>query len=225
MMQNRIKLNAQPEALDIDLMQTGILVVDMQNAFLEKGGYCDLLGYDLARSRKSIEPTQKIVAAARRKSRPVIYLYIVHHPTDDGRGPESVFWHKEASLKLYRQNPGYKDKLLLPGSWGAQMIKELAPQENDALVEKPRYGGFFDTNLDTVLKRYSLRYLLVTGTLTNCCVESTIRESYVRGYFPIMISDATANSGPDFIQEATMFNVRSFFGWVTSSEDALKVLQ
>ena len=225
MLENLTRLNAQPEPVDLDLLQTGILIVDMQNAFLEKGGYCDLLGHDLPRFRKSIEPTRKISAAARRKGRPVIYLYIVHYPTDDGGGPESVFWHKEASLKLYRQHPEYEDRLLLPGSWGAQMIKELAPEDKDPLIEKPRYGGFFDTNLDTVLKRYSLRYLLVTGVMTNCCVESTIRESYVRGYFPIMVSDATANGGPDFIQDATIFNVKSFFGWVTSSEDVLQILE
>ena len=225
MTETRVTLQAEPELLEVDLAKTGIIIVDMQNAFLEKGGYSDLLGHDIARFRKPITPIQQISAACRKKGCPVIYIYVVHHPNDDGGGPESVFWHKEASLKLYREHPEYKEKLLLPGTWGTKIIKELEPKENDSLVEKPRYGGFYDTKLETVLKRFGLRYLLVTGVMTNCCVESTIRESYVRGYFPILVSDATANSGPNFIQEATLFNVKTFFGWVASTGDILRILE
>jgi ureidoacrylate peracid hydrolase len=221
----RILLTAEPESLEIDLAKTAIVIIDMQNAFLSKGAYVDLRGLDLGPSQATIEPIKKISQKAREKGVKVIYFYVVHYPEDDGGGPESVYWHKEASLRLYRAHPEYADKLPFPNTWGAEIVKEVTPQKGDVVIEKPRYSGFFDTNIKTILKRYNLQYLIVTGVNTNCCVESTIREAYHHGYFCIMVSDATAANGPAITQEATIFNVQRFFGWVSHSENVLKALK
>lgn len=125
---------------------------------------------------------------------------------------------------MYREHPEWKDKLLLPNTWGAKIIKELEPKGVDIIVEKPRYNAFIETNLDTILKRYNIKYLLTVGVTTNCCVESTIREAYYRGYFAILVSDATAAGGPAFMQEASVFNVKTFFGWVTDSKHVVKTM-
>ena len=221
---SRVLLQAEPEALEIDPKKTCVMIIDMQNAFLAKGAYVDLLGYDITPAQATIEPIRKIRQKAREKGLKVIYFYIAHHPGDDGGGPDSVHWHKEASMKLYRAHPEYKDKLPFPDTWGARIVRELEPQQGDLVIEKPRYSCFFDTNIRTVLKRFDLRYLIITGVNTNCCVESTIREAYHNGYFSILVSDATAQSGPAYIQEASIFNVKSFFGWVTNTENVLKAL-
>lgn len=220
----RVLLQAEPGALEIDLKKTCVMIIDMQNAFLAKGAYVDLLGYDIMPAQAAIEPIRKISQRAREKGLKVIYFYIVHYPGDDGGGPDSVHWHKEASMKLHRDHPEFEDKLPFPNTWGAKIVKELEPQEGDVVIEKPRYSGFYDTNIRTVLKRFDLKYLIVTGVNTNCCVESTIREAYHHGFFSILVSDATAQSGPAYIQEASIFNVKSFFGWVTSTENVLKAL-
>lgn len=225
MAENKVILEAEPEPLEIDLRRTGIIIIDMQNCFLTKGAYFDLMGYDISPGVACIEPIKKLSNAARAKGLKVVNIYATNEPGDGGPGPESVYWHKEATLKLYRQKPELKDKLRFVGTWGAQIVKDLQPQVGDAIVEKPRYSAFYDTNLDTVLKRYNLKYLITTGIATNMCVEATIRDAYYHGYFPIMVFDATAAAGPAFMQEATAFNVKTAYGWVTKTANVLKILQ
>ncbi len=220
----RVTLEAEPAPLELDLGRTGVVIVDMQNAFLAKGAYIDIMGLDVGPGRAAIGPIQRINSAARAKGCKVIYIVTAHHPGDAGTGPDSVYWHKERSLVIYRQQPELKDKLLLPNTWGTEIVPELQPQEGDIVVEKPRYSAFFDTNLDTVLKRYNIKYLLTTGVATNNCVEATIRDSYYRGYFAILVSDAAGTAGPAFMQEATIFNTKNSYGWVTTSDNVLRAL-
>ncbi len=220
----RVLLEAEPEPLEIDLKRTGLIIVDMQNAFLTKGAYFDMKGYDIRPGRATIEPIQKISNAARAKGCQIIYLLVVHHPNDAGVGPDSVYWHKEGSLVLYRKHPELKDKLILPGTWGAEIVEELKPKAGDEVVEKPRYSGFYDTALVTVLRRYNLKYLLMVGVATNCCVEATIRDAYYRGYSSIVVSDATAAMGPAFMQDAAIFNIKTLFGWATTTSNVIKAL-
>jgi ureidoacrylate peracid hydrolase len=221
----KVMLEAEPKNLEIDLRKTCILVVDMQNAFLSKGGLIDLKGFDFTHRRSVIEPIWRLCDAARAKGCKIIYLVIVHHPKDSGTGPESVYWHKEGSLTFYRENPQYKDKLLLPDSWGVEIIDELKPEKDDVVIKKPRYSGFFETNIDTILKKYNIKFIITTGVSTNTCVEATIRDAYYHGYFAILVSDATAHSGPAFMQEASIFNVKHSYGWVTGSFNILKAMR
>ncbi|MFC1869724.1 isochorismatase family protein [Chloroflexota bacterium] len=221
-----VVLAAEPEPLEIDLKRTGVVIVDMQNGFVAKGAYAEIAGGNLERHRAAIAPIKRISGAARSKGLKVIYIKTVHHPGDAGTGPDSVFWHKEHTLVGFREHPEFKDKFLLPGTWGNEVVAELEPQAGDVIVEKPRYSGFFDTNLDTVLKRHNIKYLLTMGVATNCCVEATIRDAYYRGYFAILVSDAAASSfrGPAFMQEAAIYNIKNNLGWVTTTEDVLKAM-
>ena len=69
-----------------------------------------------------------------------------------------------------------------------------------------------------------LKYLFFAGVATNICVEATIRDAYYREYFSILVSDASVNSGPAYTQDATIFNVRARYGWVTTTEKIVKAL-
>lgn len=128
-------------------------------------------------------------------------------------------------MTTYREHPEWQDKLLTRGTWGAEIVEELKPQEDDIVIEKRRYSAFFGTNLDTILKTNSVKYLVLVGVATNICVEATIRDAYYHDYFSILVSDAAANSGPQFMQEATIFNVTRNYGWVATTENILKAMQ
>jgi ureidoacrylate peracid hydrolase len=220
----KVMLEAEPEPLELDLERTCVLIVDMQNAFLAKGGLIDLKGFDVTPRRAPIRPIQALRRAARAKGCKVIYMAIVHYLEDNGAGPDSVYWHKEGSLAFYRDHPEFEAKLLLPNTWGASIIEELKPAADEIVIEKPRQSGFFDTPLDAVLKRHKIKYLITTGVSTNNCVEATIRDAYSLGYFAILVSDATAASGPPFMQEASIFNVKHAYGWITSSANVMKIM-
>ena len=83
--------------------------------------------------------------------------------------------------------------------------------------------GEIRTGVDT--KSVIIEYLVFVGTATNICVESTLRHAFSLGYFPMLVSDAVSQMGPAITQEATIFNVRSTFGWVTTSEKLLNAIK
>ena len=122
---------------------------------------------------------------------------------------------------MIREHPELKDRLHIHGAWGADIIDELKPQQGDVIVKKQKHDGFIGTNLDIVLRTSEIKYLLFIGTATNICVESTLRHAFSLGYFSILVSDATSPMGPPFTQDATIFNIQSTFGWVTTSEKLL----
>lgn len=218
-------LQAEPEPLEINVQRTAVVVIDMQNAFVSKGGKFDLTGFDVLPIQKTIEPIKRINEAARAKGCKVVYIAHRYSPyLHDGGGPNSPNWYKEGTIKDYREHPEWRDKLLIRGTWGAEIIDELKPQEDDIFVEKPRYSAFFGTNLDAILKTYDIKYLAFTGVTTNICVETSIRDAYNYDYFPILISDGTA-AVPASMHETTIHNVIRCFGWVTTSENLIRAIQ
>jgi len=223
---NQVTVQAEPEPLEIDLLKTAVIVVDMQNAFVSRGGYWDLAGWDISAARKIIRPCREIVGAAREKGIRIIYLQMGCSPDlSDIGGPGSPNRRKSRGLALIGQRPELKDKLYIYGSWGADIIEELAPEPGDIVVRKQKYDGFIGTNLDIVLRTCSLKYLVFIGTATNICVESTLRHAFFLEYFPILVADAVSQLGPRKTQEATIFNVQSFFGWVTTPEKLLNAIR
>lgn len=222
-----VLVQAEPEPLEIDLQRTAVMVIDMQNAFVSKGGMFDLWGRDMSRWHKIIEPIKKITRAARVKGCKVIYTASVYSPDlHDSGGPNSPLWYKDRGLIEYRDGPSERrDKFLIRGTWGPEIIDELKPQGTDILIEKPKFSAFFGTNLDTILKTYNIKYLIFVGTSTNVCVEASIRSASYLEYFPILISDAVMSDGPPFVQEATLYTIKLVYGWVTTTENIVKAME
>jgi Amidases related to nicotinamidase len=104
-------------------------------------------------------------------------------------------------------------------------VQELPPQPGDIVVEKPRYSAFFNTNLDSVLRSRGIRSLVFTGIATNVCVESTLRDGFFLEYFGVVLHDATHHAGPDYVLQASLYNIEKFFGWVSSTEEFLDALK
>jgi ureidoacrylate peracid hydrolase len=221
-----VAIQAEPEPIEIDFSKTAVIVVDMQNAFVSRGGYWDLAGWDISSIQKIIKPCQKIISTAREKGIKVIYLQMGCSPDlSDIGGQDSPNRRKSRGLALIGQHPDLKDKLYIYGSWGADIIEELAPEPDDIVIRKQKYDGFIGTNLDIILRTYAVKYLVFIGTATNICVESTLRHAFFLEYFPILIADAVSQLGPGITHEATIFNVQSIFGWVTTSAKLLNAIR
>jgi len=220
-----VMLQAEPEPIEIDLQRAAVIVVDMQNAFISKGGMVNLWGGDTLPRQKLIKPIRRITDTARAKGLKVVKVAMTYSPDlSDTGGPNSPNWYK-TGLASYIKHPEWRDKMLFRGTWGANIVEELKPQEDDILVHKPRYSAFFGTDLDTILKTSNAKYLVFVGVNTNICVEASIRDAYYLDYFPILISDATMNWGPAFTQEAAILNVKSCYGWVTTTENIIKAME
>jgi ureidoacrylate peracid hydrolase len=225
-MDNEITLETLPDKIRINPVTTAIIVVDMQNAFVTKGGYFDLVGFDLSATEKIIGPCKEIISAGREKGMKVIYLQMGYsQDLSDSGGPNSPSFYKSRALTLMRERPELKDRLQIYGTWGADIIDELKPRSGDIVVKKQKHDGFIGTNLDIILKTYDVKHLLFIGTATNICVESTLRHASSLGYFPILVSDATSPLGSPSSQEAAIFNIQSIFGWVITSEKLLSAIR
>ncbi len=157
---------------------------------------------------------------------PVIYLVMGYAPDHSNAGGEdSPNPRKELALCLMRERPELKGKLLTWGSWDFQIVPELAPQPGELVITKARYSGFAGTNLDSVLRGRGIRNLLMMGIASNVCVESTLRDAYFHEYWPVLIEDGSMPAGSPEIHAATVYNVKTFFGWVTTAQDVATALR
>jgi len=218
-----VTINAKPEAIKIDAHRTAVIVVDMQNAFVSKGGMFDTFGWDISAARGVIDNNKKIIESARKAGCKIVYLKMSYEPDySDSGGPESPNWHKELGLVMMRKNPKYWGKFVTKGSWDEEICQELKPEPGDIIIRKQRYSGFAGTNLDIILKTHNIKYCIYTGVATNVCVESTLRDGYFLDYWPILVSDAVNNAGPPITQQATFWNIEALFGWLTTTNEVLK---
>lgn len=219
-------IQAEPEPIEIDLQHTAIIVIDMQNAFVKKGGFFDLMGVYSPKGEQVIGPVKKLLDAARAHKVKVIYLGQAWSPDfRDTGNPGMPYYYKEGALRLNREHPEWSDKLLMRGSWGAEIVKELEPQKGDIFIEKPRYSAFFGTTLDITLKTLDIKYLAFTGVATNICVEASLRDAFYNNYFALLVKDGTTQLGPDYIKDATIFNVEACYGWVTTSDTLIRAMK
>lgn len=214
-----MRLQARPEAIDIDPAHTAVVVVDMQNAFVSPGGMFDLAGVDISGAAAVVEVHERLLEACRATGLQVVYLQMSYRADlRDGGDEESPNYHKELGLVLMRQRPELHGTLLVEGTWDWELVDTLAPHHGDVVVTKSRYSGFCGTGLGDRLRTAGIRNLLFTGVATNVCVESTARDAYFEEFWPILVEDAMNHSGPDFNRQATLWNFEHVFGWVTHSD-------
>ena len=213
-------LPARPDPIPLAVSQTAVIVIDMQNAYASPGGYLDLAGFDISGAQKVIDNSRGVLEVARRAGMPVIYFQNGWDPDYvEAGGPGSPNWHKSNALKTMRARPELHGQLLARGGWDYEIVDGLKPEPGDIVLPKTRYSGFFNSQLDSVLRSRGIRNLVFVGIATNVCVESTLRDGFFLEYFGIVLEDATHQAGPAFVQQAALYNIETFFGWVSSVAD------
>ncbi len=214
-----LELAGKPEPLHMRASETALVVVDMQNAYSTIGGYLDKAGFDVSTTGPVIRQIKRAIATARAAGIPVIFFQNGWDPEYvEAGGPGSPNWYKSNALKAMRKAPELNG-LLAKGTWDYDLVDELQPQAGDIVIPKPRYSGFFNTSFDSILRSRGIRNLVFTGIATNVCVESTLRDGFFLEYFGVVLADATHQAGPEFIQQAALYNIETFFGWVSSTDD------
>jgi len=215
-----LTLPARPEPLRLTVADTAVVVIDMQNAYASPGGYVDLAGFDIAGAAGVIGRIAAVLETARAAGLPVIYL---QNGWDgdyaEAGGPGSPNYHKSNALKTMRARPELSGQLLARGGWDYELVDALAPRQGDIRLHKTRYSAFFNSQLDSVLRARGVRHVVFVGIASNVCVESTLRDGFHLEYFGVMLEDATHHLGPDFLHQATLYNVEKFFGWVSTVAD------
>ena len=222
-----IHLNAAPQNLVLDLRRTAIVVIDMQNDFCSAGGWLDLIGADYQADRAPIPHLRALLPPLRAAGVPVIWVNWGNRPDLANMPPNQIHLYKNSGTGtgLGDPLPGGRGNVLEKDSWAAAVVDELAPLAGDIRVDKHRISGFWDTPLDSILRNLGIRSILFAGVNTDQCVLHSLTDANFLGYGCVLLEDCCATNSPAFCVEATLWNVKKCFGFVSDSAQVLQALQ
>jgi ureidoacrylate peracid hydrolase len=194
----------------IDPKRTAVVLIEYQNDFTSEGGVLHGAVQEVMDQTGMLDNTRRLVEAARAAG-----ATIVHAPITFAAG------YGELSQQPYGILKGVVDSTaFVKGEWGSEIVDALAPQQGDVIVEGKRgLDTFATTNLDFILRARGITTIALSGFLTNCCVESTMRSGYEKGYQVITLSDCVAATSPEEHENAIKFDYPMFSDVMTS--DAL----
>jgi len=179
-----LTLSREPKSEEcMEPKTTAVVLIEYQNDFTSSGGTLHDAVNPVMESTKMLENTKQTVQRARE-----LGATIAHSPIAFAAG------YGEITAEPYGILKGVVDSnSFVKGSWGAQIVDDLAPQASDIVIEGKRgLDAFASTNLDFILRSRGITTIALGGFLTNCCVESTMRSAYERGYDVITLTDCTA---------------------------------
>jgi nicotinamidase-related amidase len=231
-MSKYVAANPYPWPYDGELhaSNTALIIIDMQTDFCGKGGYIDLLGYDISLTRAVIEPIAALLARFRELGSLIIHTREGHRP-DLSDLPANKRWRSRVLQnggpgQAGIGDPGPCGRVLVRGEPGWDIIPELAPKAGEPIIDKPGKGSFCATDLDMILRQRGIRNLVLTGITTDVCVHTTMREGNDRGYECVILGDCCAATDAGNHQAAlkmvTMQN--GVFGAVSTSKALIEAL-
>jgi ureidoacrylate peracid hydrolase len=131
--------------------------------------------------------------------------------------------------KTVRAPNGTESRILIRDTWNTDILSELKPRPDDVVLYKHRFSGFYQTDLDSILKNQGVKYLVVTGCTTSVCVESTVRDAMFRDYLCLLLADCMGEpigyGLPRSNHEASLLVIQTLFGWVSDSNQFIKALE
>lgn len=205
--------------MDVDARRyksPALCIVDMQNDFVRVGA-----PLEVADARATFAAHLRLIAAFRRVGAPVIYTKFVATPEP------SLLWRwspqcapptlccRKGHLRTYGDAAGRLEC--------TDIVGEIYPAPGDMIVEKYGYGAFHDTRLSDHLRQAGVASLVVTGTVTQICVEETARAAFHHGFATTLVSDAVSSFAPD-LHAATLKNFAMKFGWVENADAVVQAL-
>ena len=228
-----VTVEAKPERLAMDIAKTAVIVVDMQNDFGSKGGMFDHAGLDISMIQRAVGPTAKVLSSARQAGLKVIFLKMGFHPDLSDLGaadsPNRMRHLRLGVGEIVRAPDGTESRILIRDTWNTDIILELKPQAGESVLYKHRFSGFYQTELDAVLKNLGIKYLIFTGCTTSVCVESTVRDAMFRDYLSLLLADCMGepigNGLPRSNHDASLLLIQTLFGWVSDSNEFIKALE
>ncbi len=209
-----ISVPSRPYPYPLDPDHTALVVIDMQRDFIERGGFGDSLGNDVARLEAIIPTTAALIALFRDKGWPVIHTREAHKPDLSDCPPSKI---RRGNPRLKIGEAGAMGRLLVRGEPGNQIVDALAPLDGELVIDKPGKGMFWATGLQEQLVELRITHLVFAGVTTEVCVQTSMREANDRGYECLVIEDATESYFPEF-KAATLTMIAAqggIVGWVT----------
>jgi nicotinamidase-related amidase len=194
----------------VDPSHTALIVVDVQNDFVSSDGFIAKFGLDVSDMQAAIPRINNFIRLSRATGVPVIYL-------------REVIAASTVLPNFLALFGDFENIAVREGTWGAELYDQLVPPtDGDRVVVKPCYDGFEDTNLDVTLRSLGIRTCMYAGFASNVCVEATARHGFVKGYYSVLLSDATGAATPEeHMACERVFKV--FYGPVTRTDEVASI--
>jgi ureidoacrylate peracid hydrolase len=219
----KVIIQATNQMLEVDINRSALIVVDMQNDFCHPLGWFGQRGVNTKLTRKPVAILNRLLPAWRAKGSPVIWLNWGVRPDRLNLSPTIQFKGKRSAEGVGYAERSAQDKgrSLVVGEWGAQVIDELNVASTDITVFKHRLSGFWDNELDSILRQQGITTLFFTGVNTDRCVFSTLQDAAFNGYDCILLKDACSTTSPAYVTKAILFLVEQLHGFVATADDLI----
>ena len=195
----------------MDPSKTAVVLIEYQNDFTTENGALHGAVKATMDATGMLANTRAVVDAARAAG-----VTVVHAPIQFAAGYNELNAHPYGILK------GVVDtNAFVKGSWGADIVDDVRPADTDIILEGKRgLDAFASTNLDFILRGKGITAIALGGFLTNCCVESTMRSAYERGYEVVTLTDCVAATSIEEHDNAIKYDYPMFSKPMTSTEFA-----
>ena len=195
-----------------------LLVIDVQNGFVSKGGSYDLLGMETSYYREVIPKINNLINLCRNVGIPIFYTQAVRESSGI-----DLLTRSHKILPKSREERIKKKPICVRETWDAEIVNEIKPAEGDHVVIKRRDSAFHDTEIGVWLRSLNIDTLIFCGIDTSICVETSLRDAFNIGYDVVLISDATASNNKKHY-ESTLENVKGYYGIVMDMEELFQYL-
>jgi ureidoacrylate peracid hydrolase len=199
--------------VDYDI-NPALIVIDVQNGFVSKGGSYDLLGMNIVPYQVVIPRIRHLIKTCRSAKIPIFYTQAIREPSGI-----DLLTHTHKILPKSREERIRRKTICVRGTWDAKIVDDLKPDDrNDHVIIKRRDSAFHNTEIEVWLRSIGVDTLVFCGIDTSICVESSLRDAFNIGYDVILISDATASSSKKHY-ESTIEHVKDYYGLVMNIEE------
>lgn len=166
-----------------------LIVIDVQNGFVSKGGSYDLLGMNIVPYQDVIPRIRHLIKTCRSAKIPIFYTQAIREPSGI-----DLLTHTHKILPRSREERIRRKTICVRGTWDARIVDDLKPDDrNDHVIIKRRDSAFHNTEIEVWLRSIGVDTIVFCGIDTSICVESSLRDAFNIGYDVILISDATAS--------------------------------
>ena len=190
-----------------------LLVIDMQNGFVSKGGSYDLMGLNISKYRDVVPSLKQLIGFCRKVKIPIFYSQAVREESGI-----DLLTRSHRILPKSREERIKRRPICIRGSWDAEIVEELKPNFDDHVVIKRRDSVFQDTEVEVWLRSLGIDSIIFAGIDTSICVESSLRDAFNHGYDIILISDATSSNNLNHYN-STLDNIRNYYGLVMNLDE------
>lgn len=194
----------------INKSKTALLVVDVNNNFFMQG-----MPFYVPNSGTILPNLKKLIKTCREMKVPVIYMTQAYRPDGSNIGLAS-------STSTLAFPP--KGDVAAEGTKAVEIYSEVKPEKGDIIIKKMRYSSFFNTDLESTLRWLGVDTVILTGTVTDCCIITTTFDAYQRDIKPVVLSDCTA-ARDDETHKVILRTIARVAGEVTTTDNIVERLK